>query len=69
VRVPRPVRRAPGEGQIRSAPTGTPQSVSLGSALFGASHLTNVLFRGSVALVLALPALGALLIRRGRLPE
>jgi len=35
------------------APTGTAQAVWLGSALFGASHLTNVLFRDSVALVLS----------------
>jgi membrane protease YdiL (CAAX protease family) len=35
------------------APTGTAQAVWLGSVLFGASHLTNVLFRDSVALVLA----------------
>jgi membrane protease YdiL (CAAX protease family) len=35
------------------APTGIARSVWLGSALFGASHLTNVLFRDSVGLVLA----------------
>ena len=35
------------------APTGTAKAVWLGSVLFGAAHLTNVLFRDSVALVLA----------------
>lgn len=35
------------------APTGTAKAVWLGSALFGASHLTNVLFRPSVGLVAA----------------
>ncbi|MGZ4650093.1 MAG: CPBP family intramembrane glutamic endopeptidase, partial [Kineosporiaceae bacterium] len=35
------------------APTGTAEAVWVGSALFGASHLTNVLFRDSVALVAA----------------
>lgn len=35
------------------APTGTARAVWLGSALFGAAHLTNVLFRENVALVLA----------------
>jgi uncharacterized protein len=35
------------------APTGTAKAVWLGSVLFGASHLTNVLFRGSAGLVLA----------------
>ncbi|NJC69139.1 CPBP family intramembrane metalloprotease [Planosporangium thailandense] len=39
-------------------PTGTLPSVLLGSALFGAAHLTNVLFRPSVALVVA-QAVGA----------
>jgi membrane protease YdiL (CAAX protease family) len=35
------------------APIGTAKAVWLGSAIFGAAHLTNVLFRDSVALVLA----------------
>jgi membrane protease YdiL (CAAX protease family) len=35
------------------APTGTARAVWLGSALFGAAHLVNVAFRGSVALVVA----------------
>ena len=35
------------------APAGTRTAVWLGSAIFGAAHLTNVLFRGSVALVAA----------------
>ena len=35
------------------APTGIAPAVWLGSALFGAAHLTNVLFRDSVALVVA----------------
>lgn len=35
------------------APTGTAKAVWLGSALFGAAHLSNVLFRDSVALVVA----------------
>ncbi len=35
------------------APTGIARAVWLGSALFGASHLTNVLFRPSVGLVLS----------------
>ena len=34
-------------------PTGIAKAVWLGSALFGASHLTNVLFRPSVGLVLS----------------
>jgi membrane protease YdiL (CAAX protease family) len=35
------------------APTGISKAVWLGSVLFGASHLTNVLFRPSVGLVLS----------------
>src|SRR4051794_8327292 len=35
------------------APIGTAKAVWFGSALFGAAHLTNVLFRDSVGLVLA----------------
>ena len=35
------------------APIGTAKAVWLGSAIFGAAHLTNVLFRPSVGLVLA----------------